>query len=158
MVLFFSVLFVSLEPPWYFSPSDETLNRGSWLSVVIINPRMSFEKEYICPLASDHHGLLIIPYTDWLHHSLLSTSKLVCGGRSDAIWLPSHHPGACCTLLWTRRFPPLLCKALWVPRKALYKCNKLLLLFLKCLRVANTIMNEYDNHSVPWYNIKVPWY
>ncbi len=26
--------------------------------------------------------------------------------------------------------PPLLCKALWVPRKALYKCNKLLLLLL----------------------------
>ncbi len=24
--------------------------------------------------------------------------------------------------------PPLLCKVLWVPRKALYKCNKLLLL------------------------------
>ncbi len=32
--------------------------------------------------------------TDRLHHScLLFTSKLVCGGRSGALWLPSHHPG-----------------------------------------------------------------
>ncbi len=25
---------------------------------------------------------------------------------------------------------PLLCKALWVPRKALYKCNKLLIIII----------------------------
>ncbi len=54
----------------------------------------------IHPLTSDHHGLLIIPI-HWLASSLclLSTSKLVCGGRSGAIWLPSHHPGGCCTLV-----------------------------------------------------------
>ncbi len=45
----------------------------------------------IRPLASDHHGLLIIP-VHWLAASLslLSTNKLVCGGRSGAIWLPSQ--------------------------------------------------------------------
>ncbi len=45
----------------------------------------------IRPLASDHHGLLIIPI-HWLASSLslLSTNKLVCGGRSGAIWLPSQ--------------------------------------------------------------------
>ncbi len=81
------------------------------------------------PLASDHHGLLIIPI-HWLASSLclLSTSKLVCGGRSGALWLPSHHPGGCCTLVVDEEIAPLLCKALWVSRKALYKCNKLLLL------------------------------
>ncbi len=42
----------------------------------------------ICPLASDHHGLLIIPI-HWLASllCLLFTSKLVCGGRSGAIWM-----------------------------------------------------------------------
>ncbi len=37
---------------------------------------------------------------------------------------------------WTRRFPPpLLCKTLWVPRKALYKCKEILYIFLsrRCL-------------------------
>ncbi len=35
------------------------------------------------------------------------TSKLVCGGRSGAIWLPSHHPGGCCTLVVDEEIPPL---------------------------------------------------
>ncbi len=30
---------------------------------------------------------------------------------------------------WGNPPPPPLCKALWVPRKALYKCNKLLLYY-----------------------------
>ncbi len=83
------------------------------------------------PLASDHHGLLIIPI-HWLASSLclLSTNKLVCDGRSGALWLPSHHPGGCCTLVVDEEIAPLLCKALWVSRKALYKCNKLLWLLL----------------------------
>ncbi len=78
----------------------------------------------IHPLASDPHGLLIIP-VHWLASSLglLSTSKLVCGGCSGALWLPSHHPGGCCTLVVDKEISPLLCKSLWVPRKALYKCN-----------------------------------
>ncbi len=29
---------------------------------------------------------------------------------------------------WMRRYPLTICKVLWVPRKALYTCNKLLLL------------------------------
>ncbi len=62
----------------------------------------------ICQLASDHHGLLIIPI-HWLASSLclLSTSKLVCGGRAgEIIWLPSHHPGGCCTLVVVWGDPP----------------------------------------------------
>ncbi len=82
--------------------------------MVIKNPRMSFEKSRrSCdlrhsgqnrPLASDHHGLLIIPI-HWLASSLclLSSSKLV---RSDAIWLPLHHPGGCCTLVVDEEIPP----------------------------------------------------
>ncbi len=50
----------------------------AWLSVVIKNPRMSFKKRVGCnsgvltkcpPLASDHHGLLVIPI-HWLASSL----------------------------------------------------------------------------------------
>ncbi len=61
----------------------------------------------IYPLASDHQGLLIIPI-HWLASSfcLLSTSKLVCGGRSGAIRLPSHHPGWCYTLVVVVEIPP----------------------------------------------------
>ncbi len=55
-------------------------------------------------------------------------------GCSGAQWLPSHHPGRCCTLVVIEEDPPppppLLCKALWVPRKSLYKCNKLLLIII----------------------------
>ncbi len=67
-------------------------------------------------MASDHHDPLIITI-HWLASSLclLSTSKLVCGGRSGAIWLPSHHPGGCCTLEVYEEIPPLLCKVLWAP-------------------------------------------
>ncbi len=88
----------------------------SWLSVVIKNPRMSFEKSrgwprhpgQICPLASDHHGLPNNPHICWLASSLclLSTSKLMCGGRSGTLWLPSHHPGGCCTLVVDEEIPP----------------------------------------------------
>ncbi len=30
----------------------------------------------------------------------------MCGGRSGAIWLPSHHPGGCCTLVVVEEIPP----------------------------------------------------
>ncbi len=87
----------------------------------------------ICPLASVHHGLLIIPI-HWLASSLclLSTcSWCVVGvlaqyGCRRIIQVDAAH-------WWWLRRPPLLCKALWVPRKALYKCNKLLLLLLLLL-------------------------
>ncbi len=44
---------------------------------------------------------------------LLFTSKLVCGGHSGALWLPSHHPGGCCTLAVNEEIPP------WPPKKNL---------------------------------------
>uniref|UniRef100_A0A672RT57 Uncharacterized protein n=1 Tax=Sinocyclocheilus grahami TaxID=75366 RepID=A0A672RT57_SINGR len=31
---------------------------------------------------------------------------LVCGGRSGTLWLPSHHPGGCCTLQVDEEIPP----------------------------------------------------
>ncbi len=110
----------------------------SWLSVVIKKSQDVLRKRVgVLPrhpgqtslLASDHHGLLIIPI-HWLASSLclLSTNKRVYGGRSGALWLPLHHPGGCCTLVVDEEIAPLLCSELWVSRKALYKCNKLLLL------------------------------
>ncbi len=106
-------------------------------------------RKRICPLASDHHGLLIIPI-HWLASSLclFFTNKLVCGGRSGAIWLPSHHPGGSCTLVMVEE---ILCKVLWVPRKALYKCNKLLLCYKKCVVVLLLDL------SLAWY-IEVLYY
>ncbi len=75
---------------------------------------------HISRLASNHHGLLIIPI-HWLalSLSLLSTSKLVCGYHNMAFRWMLHIGGG-----WDS---PLLWKALWVPRKALYKSNELLL-------------------------------
>ncbi len=52
----------------------------------------------------------------------------MCGGSSGTLWLLSHHPGGCCTLVVDEETPPSQCSALWVLRKALYKCNELLLL------------------------------
>ncbi len=103
----------------YMRPSDETLNRGpdSLCSSKIpgcpsiksrVLPRRPGQ---IYPLASDHHGLLIIPI-HWLASSLclLSTSKLVCGGLSGTIWLPSHHSGGCCTLVVDEEIAPFYVK------------------------------------------------
>ncbi len=80
-------------------------------------------------------GLLIIP----IHRlaaslCLLSTSKLVCGGRSGALWLPSHHPGGCCTLMVDEEIPPLYVKRFECLEKRYinvtnyyyYKCSKFL--------------------------------
>ncbi len=68
---------------------------------------------------------------------ILSTNKLVCGGRSGAIWLLSHNPGGCCTLVVVEEIPPFHVKRLPskfsvypVPRKALYKCNELLIIII----------------------------
>ncbi len=136
----------ALHQPWLWNvigscvsldrPLDETLNRGPDSLWSLKIPGCTSKKSrviprhpgQICPLASDYHGLLTIPI-HWLASSLclLSTNLLVCGGRSGAIWLPLHHQGGCCTLVVFEEIPPLLCKALWVPIKALYKCNKLLL-------------------------------
>ncbi len=106
-------------------------------SVVIKNPRMSIGKKsrsdpgQICPLASDHHGLLIIPI-HWFASSLclLFTNKLVCGGRSAALWLPLHDPGGCCTLAVLEEIPPFYVKRFVYPEKR-YIHLLLLLLFIK---------------------------
>ncbi len=42
---------------------------------------------------------------------------------------------------WMRRFPPLLCKALWVPRKALYKCNEL-------IKLKGRVWSNFTPHKV----------
>ncbi len=34
----------------------------------------------------------------------------VGGGRSGALWLPSHHPGGCCTLVVDEEIPPYYVK------------------------------------------------
>ncbi len=64
--------------------------------------------------------LLIIPI-HWLASSLclLSTSKLVCGGLFGTIWLPSHHPGGCCTLVVDEETecPPFYVKRFEYPEK-----------------------------------------
>uniref|UniRef100_A0A672NBF6 Uncharacterized protein n=1 Tax=Sinocyclocheilus grahami TaxID=75366 RepID=A0A672NBF6_SINGR len=36
----------------------------------------------------------------------MSYRGLVCDGRSGALWLPSHHPGGCCTLVVDEEIPP----------------------------------------------------
>ncbi len=107
-------------------PSDETLNGGPDSLWSLTIPGCPLKKSrgvtrcpgQIHPLASDHHGLLIIPIsTDWLHHSV--SSKLVCGGRSGTIWLSSHHhPGGCCTLVLDEKTPPpLYVKSFECPEK-----------------------------------------
>ncbi len=55
----------------------------------------------------------------WLASSLclLSTNKLVCGGHSETIWLPSHHPGGCCTLVVVEEIPPFYVKHFEYPEK-----------------------------------------
>ncbi len=61
--------------------------------------------------------------TDYRHTligfiTLSPLHKLVCGERSGALWLPSHHPGGCCTLVVDEETPPSQCRALWVLRQA----------------------------------------
>ncbi len=57
----------------------------------------------------------------WLASSLclLSTNKLVCGGRSGTIWLLSYHPGYCgyCTLVVVEEIPHLHVKCFEYPEK-----------------------------------------
>ncbi len=125
-------------------PSDETLNRGpdSLWSLKIpgcLSKRVEVWPRHpgqICPLASDHHGLLTIPIY-WLASSLclLSTSKLVCG----VWWAFWRTMAAVASSRWMLHTGdgwgdiPWQCRTLWVlrkSRKALYKCNELLLLYM----------------------------
>ncbi len=41
----------------------------------------------------------------------------MCGGHSGAIWLLSHHPGACCTLVVVEEIPPFYVKRFEYPEK-----------------------------------------
>ncbi len=102
---------------------DEMLNRGP--------DSLWSLKIQICPLASDHHGLLIIPI-HWLASSfcLLSTNKLVCGWRSGAIWLPLHHPGGCCTLVVAEEIAPFYVKRFEYPEKRYMNVTNYYLLLL----------------------------
>ncbi len=84
--------------------------------MVIKNPSMSFEKSRRVTSASWPNLPIGLwpswppnnPHICWLAASLclLSTSKLVCGGRSSAIFLLSHHPGGWCTLVVDEEIPP----------------------------------------------------
>ncbi len=57
-------------------------------------------------------GLFCVPSRNFAFHRKNLINKLVCGGRSGALWLPSHHPGGCCTLVVDEEIATLLCKAL----------------------------------------------
>uniref|UniRef100_A0A671LHV1 ATP-binding cassette, sub-family B (MDR/TAP), member 5 n=1 Tax=Sinocyclocheilus anshuiensis TaxID=1608454 RepID=A0A671LHV1_9TELE len=46
--------------------------------------------------------LVILAVSPLLAGSAAVWSKVLCGGRSGAIWLPSHHPGGCCTLVYEK--------------------------------------------------------
>ncbi len=41
----------------------------------------------------------------------------MCGGRSGAIWLPSLHPGGCCTLVVVEEIPSFYVKRFEYPEK-----------------------------------------
>ncbi|XP_073775549.1 integrin alpha-9 isoform X3 [Danio rerio] len=69
-------------------------------------------------LASVHHGLLTIPIFQLASSlCLLFTNQLVCGVRSGAKWLPSRHPGGCCTLVVDEEIPPHCVKCFECPEK-----------------------------------------
>ncbi len=112
-------------------PSDETLNWGPdslWsLKIQGCSSKNSLGVTPVfrpnLPIGLDHHGLLIIP----IHRlasllCILSTSKLVYGGRSGALWLPSHHPGGCCTLVVVEEIPHFYVKRSEYSEKR-YKLN-----------------------------------
>ncbi len=79
------------------------------------------------PLALVNHGLLIILIH--LIGSISLSSPPVGGERTGAVvlWLPSHHPSGCCTLVVVEERPPHMivkhfgCTAIH-NKKALYKC------------------------------------
>ncbi len=53
---------------------------------------------------------------------------------------------------WMRRFPALLCKAIWVPIKALYKCNKLL---IQCFRKFEYYIRSIKKKDILNRNVRV---
>ncbi len=70
---------------------------------------------------------------------LFSTNKLVCGGRSGAIWLPSHHhPGGCCTLVVDEEIPPFYVKRFEYPEKHYINVRNYYLLIIMSSREQNS--------------------
>ncbi len=98
----------------------------------------------ICLLASDHHGLLIIPI-HWLASllCLLSTSKLVWIGHPGAIWLPSSHPCGCCTLVVVEEIPPHIVKCFECLEKRYI--NQLIMIVI--LLLIKEFATDYSNVS-----------
>jgi len=92
-------------------PSDETLNRGpvslwslkipGWkrVGVKAWHPGQNLPLD-LCPSWPPNHPLVLIGFIT------VSINKLMCGWRSDTIWLPSHHPSGCCTLVGVEEIPP----------------------------------------------------
>ncbi len=96
-------------------PSDAMLNRGPDSLWSLKIPECPSKKSRgVTPASWPNFPIGLWPSwtpnhpIHWLAPSLclLSTNKLVCGGRSGAIWLPSHHPGGCCTLVVDEEIPP----------------------------------------------------
>ncbi len=60
--------------------------------------------------------------------------------------------GGCCTLVVDEEIRPLLCTARWVPRKAPYKCNKLLLLLLDNQGTGHRTTAQSRSKFVPMFS------
>ncbi len=107
-------------------PSDETLNRGPdslWSLKIPGCP--SKKSRGVTPAFWPNFPIGLWP--SWPpnnSHKLIGFiilsplhNKLVCGGRSGEIWLPSHHPGGCCTLVVVEEIPPFYVKCFEYPEK-----------------------------------------
>ncbi len=86
----------------------------SWLSVVITNPMALLVKSKGVTLVSwPNSPIGLWPLWPLNHpHTMigfitLSPLHQEAGGHSGALWLPSHHPGGCCTLVVDEEIPPL---------------------------------------------------
>ncbi len=108
-------------------PSDETLNRGPDSLWSLKIPGCPSKKIRGVTPASWPTGL----WPSWPPNHPHTLISFITVSSPPVNWcvvgvLVSHHPGGCCTLVVDEEIPPLLCKVLWVSRKVLYKCNKLL--------------------------------
>ncbi len=118
-------------------PSDETLNRGPdslWSLKIPGCP--SIKSRGVTPASWPNSPIGLWPSWPPNHpHTLIGFITVSSPPVSWCVVGVLAHYG-CRRIIqvdaahwwWMRRFPPLLCKVLWVSRKALYKCNKLLLI------------------------------
>lgn len=89
----------------------------SWLSVVIKNLRTLILKKNrgITPLSPS--GPFLSWATNNLHPWIGYITLLSSPPIAGTLWLPSHHPGGCYTLVVVEEIsPPIQCKPLWVSR------------------------------------------